>query len=408
MKNKKNITFIALLLLFLLTSCNVPNDQTISKLDVNIFISTEDREYYNGDNIIIDVDVNKPELFNNVELKIVSENQNAEFVKNVFCPTSHGSFIIVATLKEYDYVVSNELIINVNPSIYLKDPYQNITKDEFYKNYEEAINLNDVLFRTEHGLMSGDLTLPNEKPTIATNQPVEDGKLVRNTNAYFGDSDKNTYYITDSYGEIVDMVFRKGGYISLDEVAAHLIAFCDVPGNYNSKKSARPSESIWNEYLRVNNTSFSGSTSKYPYEPELPNISGCGGDLKYYEIDFGTTGTTCDPSYDIVPYNNGTKITRGAARLVYTRYDKNGDSIIDINEMYVFYTYNHYNDFQEYLNYQGGWGEMFGNITGGGTLSSKTDYNPTKYVETVRKDFSIETIITDEYFIIINYKKEGE
>ena len=47
------------------------------------------------------------------------------------------------------------------------------------------------------------------------------------------------------------------------------------------------------------------------------------------------------------------------------------------------YTYNHYNDFQEYLNYYGGWGEMFGNITGGGQISSKYDYNPTPYVEVV-------------------------
>ena len=51
--------------------------------------------------------------------------------------------------------------------------------------------------------------------------------------------------------------------------------------------------------------------------------------------------------------------------------------------VFVFYTYNHYNDFQEYLNYYGGWGEMFGNITGGGTLSSKRDYNPTPYVAVV-------------------------
>ena len=50
--------------------------------------------------------------------------------------------------------------------------------------------------------------------------------------------------------------------------------------------------------------------------------------------------------------------------------------------MYVFYTGNHYNDFREYLNYFGGWGEIFGNETGGGTLSSKSHYNPTPYVST--------------------------
>lgn len=130
----------------------------------------------------------------------------------------------------------------------------------------------------------------------------------------------------------------------------------------------------------MNHSSFSGNTSKYPYEPELPNISGCGGELYYYEIDIGTTGTDCDPAYISKIYNNGQTITRGAARIVYTRYDKNKNNIIEPNEKYVFYTYNHYNDFAEYLNYYGGWGEMFGNITGGGTLSSKTNYSPTAYV----------------------------
>jgi hypothetical protein len=63
------------------------------------------------------------------------------------------------------------------------------------------------------------------------------------------------------------------------------------------------------------------------------------------------------------------------------------DGVIEVGENYVFYTYNHYNDFQEYLNYEGGWGEMFGNITGGGTLSSKYDYNPTPYVEVTHRSF---------------------
>ena len=70
---------------------------------------------------------------------------------------------------------------------------------------------------------------------------------------------------------------------------------------------------------------------------------------------------------------------------IITLDDEEEDSKIkklidDIDAKYVFYTYNHYNDFQEYLNYKGGWGEMFGNITGGGTLSSNSNYNPTPYV----------------------------
>ena len=97
-------------------------------------------------------------------------------------------------------------------------------------------------------------------------------------------------------------------------------------------------------------------------------------------MDIGTTGTTSGEGYQVSTYNNGTKINRGAARLVYGRRDINRNGIFEENELHVFYTYNHYNDFQEYLNYYGGWGEMFGNITGGGTLSSKYDYNPTPYV----------------------------
>ena len=45
------------------------------------------------------------------------------------------------------------------------------------------------------------------------------------------------------------------------------------------------------------------------------------------------------------------------------------------------------------MNYQGGWGEIFGNVTGGGELSSKTNYNPTPYVEVIRKDFSKSSIL---------------
>ena len=106
-------------------------------------------------------------------------------------------------------------------------------------------------------------------------------------------------------------------------------------------------------------------------------------------------GTDCDPRYVAKIYNDGHTITRGAARIVYTRYDKNRNEIIDPNEKYLFYTYNHYNDFSEYLNYYGGWGEIFGNITGGGEMSSKVNYNPTEYVPSVLAplDKSVMTVV---------------
>ncbi len=270
-----------------------------------------------------------------------------------------------------------------NPSITYPDNLKGVdevARAKFYNGSDPADSYEEAIARSKNGLLSGCETVPNQAPTIANYRPTLNGAYIKNSEPYF--IDKNTYVVVNSYGYEVFRVYRGGGYITLEEVAAYLIAFGDVPANYVSKKSTKPTSSIWRENLRVNHTKFSGSTTQYPYEPELPRISGCGGDLQYYEIDIGTTGTDCDPSYPVRTYNNGSSIERGAARIVYSRYDKNGNNIIEMDEKYVFYTYNHYNDFREYLNYYNGWGTMFGNITGGGVLSSKTNYNPTPYVKT--------------------------
>lgn len=295
--------------------------------------------------------------------------------------TTNGSSATTITTSgvQDDYIIPDE---DDGPE---SDPYVNMSADEFYANYTPANSYKDSYYRTLHHFMSGSIEEQDQAPTLADYQPMENGLYIRNTSAIYSE-DGNTYYVIDCYGNIVNRIFKGGAYVTLEEVAAYVFAFGDIPANYDSNKKANPTSSPWGKYLRVNNTYFSGNTSKYPYEPELPDISGCGGSLDYYEIDIGTTGTDCDPSYTPALYNNGSKITRGAARIVYTRYDKNGNQIIDLDEKYLFYTYNHYNDFQEYLNYEGGWGEMFGNITGGGTISSKYDYNPTPYVQVVRRN----------------------
>lgn len=252
-----------------------------------------------------------------------------------------------------------------------------------------AQSLKEALERSERGEVSGSTKVPDQAPIRSKYMPMKDGKYVKNNEPYYIDED--TYVVVDALGNEVFRIYRGGGYISIEEVAAYVYAFGDIPANYVSSKKTKPTNSIWGIYLRLNHSKFSGSTSNYPYEPELPRISGCGGDLTYYEIDIGTTGNDCDPDYTPALYNNGSKITRGAARIVYARFDANGNQIIDPDEKYVFYTYNHYNDFQEYLNYYGGWGEMFGNITGGGQISSKYDYNPTPYVPVVSASLKIRT-----------------
>lgn len=271
-----------------------------------------------------------------------------------------------------------------------EDPYENVDKTAFYANYSPACCLTNSQYRTQHGFLSGSKEVPGQAAVNAENRPMEDGKYIRNTSAYYADGG-STYIIVDAAGQEVMRIYKGGAYITLEEVAAYMYAFGgsnqNIPANYTVSKKTRPSESIWGEYLRVNHSKFSGNTNKYPYEPELPDISGCGGDLQYYEMDIGTTGTVTPGDYAVKIYNDGSTITRGAARIVYTRQDKNGNGIYESNEVHVFYTDNHYNDFREYLNYYGGWGEIFGNVTGGGEYSSKTNYSPSPYVPTAYKDF---------------------
>ena len=260
------------------------------------------------------------------------------------------------------------------------DPYKNVTEWEFYLNYTPATSNEDAYYRSLHGFMSGSLTVPDQAPTISSYRPKNGTKFIRNNQMLFNE-DNTAYTVVNAYGEKAFEVYRDGAYITLEEVAAYVYAFGTYPKNHTTSKDTDPSDSIWGEYLRLNHTKFSGDTKKYPYEPVLPNITGCGGTLTYYEMDVGTTGTDCDDDYPCVLYNNGSRIERGAARIVYGKNDLDRDGVLERGEFHLFYTYNHYNDFQEYLNYQGGWGEMFGNITGGGEISSKSDYNPTKYVE---------------------------
>ncbi len=274
---------------------------------------------------------------------------------------------------------------------FTNDPYVNVSASEFYADYSPAVCYMDAYWRSRHNFMSGTIDEQDQAPTISKYQPKQGNLYVRNTTCLFADNG-NTYIVLDAYGNEAFRVYRGGAYIMLEEVAAYVFAFGTVPANHSTSKNTEPTESVWGIYLRVNNTKFSGDTDKYPYEPVLPNISGCGGSFQYYEMDIGTTGTDCDPKYDAVVYNDGYTITRGAARIVYAQYDRNGNRTLEPNERYLFYTYNHYNDFQEYLNYEGGWGEMFGNITGGGTISSKYDYNPTPYVSTARADFAAQAV----------------
>jgi len=301
---------------------------------------------------------------------------------------SISSSIVTALDEGNAYIVgkyNNQYSNIIKISSVLSDPYANVNETSFYNNYQKASDEIDSYFRSKHYLMSGDIEVPSQEPTISAYQPEENGTLIKNTSIKYS-INKDIYYDYDSKGNIVNEIYKYGAYTSLEEVASYIYAFCEIPCNYTSKKSGKPSSSSWGKYLRLNHSYFSGDTSKYPYEPSMPENLEEGGQYKYYELDIGTLGTDCDPSYAAKIYNNGKTITRGAARIVYTRLDSSSNTLENLNNGYLFYTYNHYNDFQEYLNYQNGWGKIFGNITGGGTISTYSSSTPpTSYIPVIKK-----------------------
>lgn len=366
---------------------SAPNSITISLSDTSLSI---------GDSATLSFVTDPVDASQDITYEIATGKDVISIYGNTVTAIGAGTASIVASIGG---TVSNTISVSVDST--LTDPYENVNKTDFYASYTPAKSYTDATFRTQHGLMSGNIIVPDQAPTIAQNRPTEGGSFVLNTDMIYIDGGK-TYVVVDSTGNEVVRIYYGGAYITLEEVAAYLYAFGDIPPNYSSgKKPSSTMWSTWGEYLRANHSNFSGSTSSYPYEPELPNISGCGGKLQYKEVDIGTTGTTAGEGYAVKIYNDGSKITRGAARIVYGRNDLNHNGVFDVGEIYLFYTYNHYNDFQEYLNYYGGWGEMFGNVTGGGTLSSKNDYNPTPYVPVARQSFTASaTVVACEYVIV--------
>ena len=352
---------------------NYSNILTFNLYDFDIVLSSES------------VEVNK---YTRVKIKDTLNNykftyhiDDPDIIKFDNDPTSYNKILIGMKVGSTSFYFENEegLISNtLKISVVEGNPYINIDKDEFYSNYQRASGYQDAIYRSQEYLMSGSIIVPDEAPIIEENRPTAYGLLIKNSGEYYSNNNK-TYTVYNFEGKKQFDVYYGGAYITLEEVAAYIYAFGDVPVNYWANPDTRPhpSESPWGKYLRLNNQYFSGDINEYPTEPALPNITGNGGNLNYYEVDIGTTGTTCSSDYEPEIYNDGIhSITRGAARIVYSRSYYNGNPITDLEDRYVFYTYNHYNDFQEYLNYYNGWGEMFGNVTAGNEYGEVNPYNP--------------------------------
>ena len=332
----------------------------------------------------------------NCGLEIERTYLNELFGDNIDIYTNNEENPYNIDLNKYGSDV-NVYFYEPNLSI-MTDPYISVNKETFYSNYERSTSYEDAYYRTKHNLMSGDITDQYYLP--ADDKIIIDDKAVRISTATYVLDIKGNYlaYIPNVFNdEDRNIIFYGAAYTSLNDVAAYLLAFGEAPINQiknKNNKGISEALSSWGKYGRVNNNSFSGDISKYPYEPELPNILGTN-KVYYNEIDFGTTGnytlSNRNKTYNQVAYNNGYSITRGAVRIVYVS-DK---TVKSIDKRYVFYTYNHYNDFQEYLNYDNGWGYRFGNESAGNEYCYNTnDYNnfgcsaPSKYPTTLLKKYS--------------------
>lgn len=253
---------------------------------------------------------------------------------------------------------------------FFEDPYIGVSRSDFYSNYKEATSYLDAMYRTQHGFISGSIEYTSHIPSA--NALYEGNTFVKFNNYSYGynaDNEVISYDINTKDG-VYKTIYKGAAYIALEEVAAYILAFGEVPPNSNYEKNKGKNDSIekWGEYGRVNVGQYRNDVSAYPNEPELPTKDSKGNLYQYIETDFG-----------LRDYNNGSKITRGTYRIVFTGKYKNGSNILDVNERYVFYTYNHYEDFQEYLNYYNGWGERFGYQTG-------NEISPTPYIEALIVD----------------------
>ena len=91
------------------------------------------------------------------------------------------------------------IFLPYNDDIPASDPYENVDKEAFYANYTPAANYMDAYYRSQHFLLSGSLEVPSPEVEAATNQPMENGKYVRNTSGKYL-NDGNTYVVLDASG----------------------------------------------------------------------------------------------------------------------------------------------------------------------------------------------------------------
>ncbi|MEG0034479.1 MAG: hypothetical protein RR909_01730 [Bacilli bacterium] len=302
---------------------------------------------------------------------------------SVTTPTSSDTSSSSSTTTSSSTSTSTSTNTSVNPP--LVDPYANINTiaevKDFYKSYTPSTSYEDAQFRTKHMLISGSSAASDYK--VALTRPVGDTTAVRNTFMDYTYRDDGSYesYKLYSLNKTFTTIYYGGGYSDINEVAAYLFAFGEVPPNVNKDKAKLNAfvKTNWWRYARVNDGYYSGpSATSHIYEPYLYGQRN--DTVSYNETDFGDWEFFNDIIYD-KKYTPTTYIknsegsisgSRGNLRFLYTTADKNPSNKNDFSKRRVYFTFNHYNDFVEYLNYRDGFGQQFGNMTKGNEYCAGT------------------------------------
>lgn len=182
-------------------------------------------------------------------------------------------------------------------------------------------------------------------PSQAFNYRIAPGDYSTATSAPVYDvSSANGAYL----GNQVSTIEKTQDCLTYEEVCLYYAAFRQVPPNYKTSNSEAIAYGVngrlLSEYSKV---TYTGSNDYSETFGTFYNTNP--GD--YWELDIDITGS----------YNNGSKLTRGAARVVIVP-----QGLADYGNVPVsFYTKDHYADFVEFYNFRGGWSPLFAGVENG-------------------------------------------
>lgn len=159
----------------------------------------------------------------------------------------------------------------------------------------------------------------------------------------------NVSYKDGNYaGTEVSVLSKTDDCLTYENVCLYYMAFRQLPPNYfyNSASKALSYGTSGREWFKYDKSQY--HSTDYTTVLGTFNLPDSGA---YYELDIDLTGY----------YNTGSKITRGAGRVVIVV-----DGIEDYgSEPVCYYTEDHYADFKEFYNYSGGWSPLFAGVANG-------------------------------------------